>query len=179
MTTESLMKTCHVLTLILLSTSISVYAQSDTSSSRDDVMKLFAVMKVHDQTRLVMESVAAEQRAMMHDGLRKRYPQITEAEMARLDQATLDIMRDVSVDDMLDDMIPIYQKHLSKKDVDAMSAFYASDTGQKLLREMPAMTSESMRATAPRMQAIMEKVMNRIEQMAREDREKNGAAPKP
>jgi len=76
-------------------------------------------------------------------------------------------------------MIPIYQKHLSKKDVAAMSAFYASDTGQKLLREMPAMTSESMRATAPRMQAIMEKVMNRIEQMAREDREKNGAAPKP
>jgi hypothetical protein len=179
MTTESLMKTCHVLTLILLSTSISVYAQSDTPSSRDDIMKLFAVMKVHDQTRLVMESVAAEQRAMMHDGLRKRYPQITEAEMARLDQATLDIMRDVSVDDMLDDMIPIYQKHLSKKDVDAMSAFYASDTGQKLLREMPAMTSESMRATAPRMQAIMERVMNRIEQMAREDREKNGAAPKP
>jgi hypothetical protein len=173
------MKTCHVLTLILLSTSISVYAQSDAPSSRDDIMKLFAVMKVHDQTRLVMESVAAEQRAMMHDGLRKRYPQITEAELARLDQATLDIMRDVSVDDMLDDMIPIYQKHLSKKDVDAMSAFYASDTGQKLLREMPAMTSESMRATAPRMQAIMERVMNRIEQMAREDREKNGSAPKP
>jgi hypothetical protein len=142
-------------------------------------MRLFAVMKVHDQTRLVMESVATQQRAMMHDGLRRRYPQISDTEIARLDQATLDIMRDVSVDDMLSDMIPIYQKHLSKKDVDAMSAFYASDTGQKLLREMPAMTTESMRATAPRMQAIMEKVMDRIEQMAREDREKSGAAPKP
>jgi hypothetical protein len=158
-----------------------VFSQTatDASSSRDDIMKLFAVMKVHDQTRLVMESVATQQRAMMHDGLRRRYPQITDAEIARLDQATLDIMRDVSVDDMLNDMIPIYQKHLSKKDVDAMSAFYASDTGQKLLREMPAMTTESMRATAPRMQAIIEKVMDRIEQMAREDREKNGAAPKP
>jgi uncharacterized protein len=158
-----------------------VFSQTatDASSSRDDIMKLFAVMKVHDQTRLVMESVATQQRAMMHDGLRRRYPQITDAEIARLDQATLDIMRDVSVDDMLNDMIPIYQKHLSKKDVDAMSAFYASDTGQKLLREMPAMTAESMRATAPRMQATMEKVMDRIEQMAREDREKNGAAAKP
>jgi hypothetical protein len=163
-----------------LSTSIPrLVAQSDAPSSRDDIMILFAVMKVHDQTRLVMESVATQQRAMMHDGLRRRYPQISDAEIARLDQATLDIMRDVSVDDMLNDMIPIYQKHLSKKDVDAMSAFYASDTGQKLLREMPAMTTESMRATAPRMQAIMEKVMDRIEQMAREDREKSGAAPKP
>jgi hypothetical protein len=159
----------------------TVFAQpsTDAPASRDDIVKLFAVMKVHDQTRLVVESVATQQRAMMHDGLRRRYPQITDAEIARLDQTTLDIMRDVSVDDMLNDMIPIYQKHLSKKDVDAMSAFYASDTGQKLLREMPAMTSESMRATAPRMQAIMEKVMNRIEQMAREDRENNGAAPKP
>jgi hypothetical protein len=174
------MKTRCLLLVLLLSTSIPrLVAQSDAPSSRDDIMKLFAVMKVHDQTRLVMESVATQQRAMMHDGLRRRYPQITDAEIARLDQATLDIMRDVSVDDMLNDMIPIYQKHLSKKDVDAMSAFYASDTGQKLLREMPAMTTESMRATAPRMQAIIEKVMDRIEQMAREDREKNGAAPKP
>jgi hypothetical protein len=174
------MKTRCLLLVLLLSTSIPrLVAQSDAPSSRDDIMKLFAVMKVHDQTRLVMESVATQQRAMMHDGLRRRYPQITDAEIARLDQATLDIMRDVSVDDILNDMIPIYQKHLSKKDVDAMSAFYASDTGQKLLREMPAMTTESMRATAPRMQAIMEKVMDRIEQMAREDREKNGAAPKP
>jgi hypothetical protein len=174
------MKTRCLLLVLLLSTSIPrLVAQSDAPSSRDDIMKLFAVMKVHDQTRLVMESVATQQRAMMHDGLRRRYPQITDAEIARLDQATLDIMRDVSVDDMLNDMIPIYQKHLSKKDVDAMSAFYASDTGQKLLREMPAMTTESMRATAPRMQAIIEKVMDRIEQIAREDREKNGAAPKP
>jgi len=174
------MKTRCLLLVLFLSTPIPrLIAQSDAPSSRDDIMKLFAVMKVHDQTRLVMESVATQQRAMMHDGLRRRYPQITDAEIARLDEATLDIMREVSVDDMLNDMIPIYQKHLSKKDVDAMSAFYASDTGQKLLREMPAMTTESMRATAPRMQAIMEKVMNRIEQMAREDREKNGAAPKP
>lgn len=174
------MKTrCLLLVLLLSSSMPRLLAQSDAPSSRDDIMKLFAVMKVHDQTRLVMESVATQQRAMMHDGLRRRYPQITDGEIARLDQATLDIMRDVSVDDMLNDMIPIYQKHLSKKDVDAMSAFYASDTGQKLLREMPAMTTESMRATAPRMQAIMEKVMDRIEQMAREDREKNGAAPKP
>jgi hypothetical protein len=170
-----------IVTLLFCLCLPAVFAQpsTDAPSSRDDIMKLFAVMKVHDQTRLVMESVATQQRAMMHDGLRRRYPQITDAEIARLDQATLDIMRDVSVDDMLNDMIPIYQKHLSKKDVDAMGAFYASETGQKLLREMPAMTAESMRATAPRMQAIMEKVMNRIEQMAREDREKNSAAPKP
>jgi hypothetical protein len=45
-------------------------------------------------------------------------------------------------------------------------------TGQRLLREMPAMTSESMQAAYPTMQAHMEKVMNRIEAMAKEEQEK-------
>ena len=178
-TRESFMRIRCLLTIVALSASIShLMAQSDAPASREDVLKLFAVMKVHDQTRLVMESVATQQRAMMHEGLRKRYPQITDEEIARLDQATTEIMQNVSVDDLLSDMIPIYQKHLSKKDVDAMSVFYSSDTGQKLLREMPAMTTESLRATTPRMQAIMDRVMDRIEQMARESRDKNELKPK-
>jgi hypothetical protein len=80
---------------------------------------------------------------------------------------------------MLDDMIPVYQKHLTKGDVDAMGAFYSSPTGQKLLREMPAMTAESMQAAGPRIQAMMEKVMDRAEKMAEEDRQKQSGSPPP
>ena len=47
---------------------------------------------------------------------------------------------------MLDDMIPVYQKHLTKSDVDEMIKFYSTPTGQKFLREMPAMTAEGMEA---------------------------------
>jgi len=45
---------------------------------------------------------------------------------------------------MLDDMIPVYQRHLTKQDVDSMLAFYNTPTGQKLLREQPAMMAEGM-----------------------------------
>ena len=136
-------------------------------------------MHIRDQMRLVMDSVAKQQREMIREGLKKRAPQMTEQDLARLDQFTSDVLKDFPVDGMLDDMIPVYQKHLNKADVDAMNAFYQSPTGQKMLREMPAMTAESMQASSPRIQAMMDKVMERAEQLAREERNKKTQTEQP
>jgi uncharacterized protein len=157
----------------------NLFAQaSDAPATRADVLKLFDTMKIHQQMRLVMDSVMKQQRAMIHEALKKSDPQITEQELARLDQFTTDSVKDMPVDDLLNDMIPVYQKHLSRSDVDAMNVFYSSPTGQKLLQEMPAMTAESMQAASPHMQAMMEKVMNRAEQALREEHGKRTAPPK-
>lgn len=166
--------------ILLLSVGVSpLLAQSDAPATREDVLKLFDVMNIRDQMRMVMESVAKQQRAMIHEALKKRSPQITGEDLARMDKFTTDIMKDMPIDSMIDDMIPVYQKHLTHGDVDAMSVFYSSPTGQKLLREMPAMTAESMQAAAPRIQAMMDKVMDQAEKMAKEDREKKTSSPEP
>jgi uncharacterized protein len=165
--------------ILVLAVITPLIARSDAPATREDVMKLFDIMKIHDQMTLVMESVAKQQRTMLHDTMRKRMPQITDQELARLDQFSAEVMKDLPLDGILDDMVPVYQKHLSKSDVDAMSAFYSSPTGQKLMKEMPAMTAESMQAAGPRMQAMMDKMMDRIEKMAEEDRKKQGGSPRP
>lgn len=172
-------KRFYLVALFLTLSLPSLLAQSpgDVPATREDVMKLFNTMNIHEQMRLVMESVLKQQRAMIHDTLRKRTPQITDEELAHLDQLTTDVTKDMPTDTLLDDMIPVYQKHLTKSDVDAMNTFYASPTGQKLMREMPAMTSESMQAAAPHMQAMMDKIMDRAEQMAREERHKKAPTP--
>jgi hypothetical protein len=157
----------------------SLFAQTDANATREDVLKLFDVMKIHEQMASVMTTIATQQRAMMHEGMRKHFPQISDEELARLDKFTTDTMKDMPIDSLLDDMIPVYQKHLSKGDVDAMSTFYASPTGQKLLREMPAMTAESMQAAGPHIQGMMEKVMDRAEKMAEEDRKKQSGSSQP
>lgn len=151
---------------------------ADIPATRDDVLALFSLMHVREQVTTVMESVAAQQRQIMHDSLRRQVPRVSPAEYARLDQFMADIMKELPVDGMIDDMIPVYQKHLNKSDVATMDAFYSSPTGQKLLREMPAMTAESMQAANPHMQAMMEKVMNRVEQEAQQERQKRGDPPK-
>ena len=158
---------------------LAAQANADIAATREDVLKLFDVMKIHDQMKLVMDTVVTQQRSMMHEGMRKRYPQITDAELSRFDQLTSDTLKDMPIDGMLDDMVPVYRKHLSRSDIDAMGAFYSSPTGQKLLREMPAMTAESMQAAGPRMQAMMEKVMDRIDKMAKEDQDKRRESSKP
>jgi hypothetical protein len=79
----------------------------------------------------------------------------------------------LDVSGMLGDFIPIYQRHLTRQDVQAMLAFYDSPTGQKILREQPAMMAEGMQAMQPRMRKMMEDIMDKAEKMAREDQEKS------
>jgi uncharacterized protein len=173
------MKRCCLLVLLWVLAVVPYgFAQADAPASREDVLQLFDTMKIREQMTMVMESVAKQQHTMLRDTMRKRFPQITDQELAHLDQFSADIIKDLPIDGMLDDMIPVYQKHLTKADVDAMGAFYASATGQKLLKEMPAMTAESMQAARPRIQAMMDKVMDRAEKMAREEQEKK-ESPRP
>jgi|SRR5215469_12663678 len=164
---------------VLILAGYNLHAQTaDTSATREDILKLFDTMKIYDQMRLVMDSVLKQQRAMIHEALKKRDPNVSEDELKHLDQFMSDVMKDTPINELLDDMIPVYQKHLTRADVNAMDAFYASPTGQKILREMPAMTAESMQAANPHMQAMMEKVMNRTEQEVEQERDKRNAPQK-
>ena len=170
-----------VFILALCAAALPGLAQSsgdDGPASREDVVTLFNVMKVHDQVRAVMDSVAKQQRTMVHDMILKKFPETTEEESKRFDSFIADLMKDFPMDAMLDDMIPVYQKHLSHGDVVAMTAFYSSPAGQKVLHELPAMTAESMQAMGPRLQTTIDNMSKRLEQMANEEQEKK-AAPKP
>ena len=144
----------------------------DSPATREDVLKLFDVMHVHDQMLLIVDATVKQQRSMMHDMLKRQFPRTTEAELEHLGELMENMVKDMPLDDMLNDMIPIYQKHLTSADVGAMSAFYSTATGQKLLREMPAMASESMQASYPRMQAMTEKVVSRAQEKVKEEQEK-------
>ncbi len=174
------MKTRIVLASLLFALVVSpVWPQTsaETPATRDDILALFSLMHVRDQVEPAMQFIAKQQRAIIHDNLKRQTPRISPQDLARLDQFTTDIMKDLPVDGMLDDMVPVYQRHLTRSDVEAMSAFYSSPTGQKLLREMPAMTNESMQAASPRIQALMDKVMERAKAMSKENEQK-GATPK-
>ena len=163
------MKPRRLLIISLISALASpVFAQTDATPTHDDVLSLFNLMRVRDQVSMVMETIAKQQRTIVHDNLKRQSPRISPQDLARLDQFTIDILKDMPVEAMLDDMVPVYQRHLTKSDVDALITFYSSPAGQKLVREMPAMTLESMQAASPRLQEFMDKVMERAQAMAKE-----------
>jgi len=173
---------CLSLALIFLVTTAtfaqqSVPSTSDTPAAKEDIQHLFEVMQIHQQMRQVMDAMVKQQSTMIHETLKKRYPQTSAEKIARADRLIADTMKDMPMDAMLDDMIPIYQRHFSKTDIDAMTTFYASPTGQKMMKEMPALTTESMQASYARMQGQMDAMMKRAEQMVKEDQEKPKSTP--
>ena len=130
-------------------------------------------MHIREQMQSMMETMSKQSRQMAQETLKKRLPELTQKDLDRLNQLTDRIWSQMDFDAMIGDMVPVYQRHLTKEDVSAMEAFYTTPTGQKLLREQPVMTAEAMQAMQPRMEKIMNAVMNEAEKMA------NEAASKP
>ena len=152
---------------------------SDVPASPEDIKKMFDVMHIRDQMRLIMEQVSQQMRSISHEQIRKLQPKVTDEEIAKLDAISDEVTKSMPVDGLLDDMIPVYQKHLSKSDVDAMNAFYSSPTGQKILREMPGMTKDGMQAMQPRLRQMMDDANAQIEKLVKEQLEKKDESGKP
>jgi uncharacterized protein len=147
---------------------MSVAAQTTVSiapdpASKEDVKKLFDVMASREQIRQVMEQLYAQMRTMNREQLKKRRPEITDEELVRLDRQSENLIQRFPLDEMLNDMIPIYQRHFTKSDIEALTGFYSSAIGQKFLHEMPAVTAEAMQATFPRLQAEVERALKQAE----------------
>src|SRR5271169_1177895 len=115
-----------ILVVILCAASAALGQQppptpGDAPATKQDIQQLFKVMQIHQQMRQVMDAMMKQQSAMIHETLKNRYPQTSAERIARADQLISETMKDMPMDAILDDMIPIYQRHFSKTDIDAMS----------------------------------------------------------
>ena len=178
MTLKSLLCACLLALSVCASGQTAVSIAPD-AASKEDIKKLFEVMHIRQQMDQVMKQVMKQMQAMTHEQIRKRDPNVSNEEIARLDAMSEQLMKDMPVEGMLDDMVPVYQKHLTKNDVDAMVTFYSSPTGQKILGEMPAMTAEGMQAMQPRLRKMMAEATAEADKMMRERVEKPNSAPAP
>ena len=82
-------------------------ATGDAPASKEDIQKLFEIMQIHQQMRQVMDSMMKQQSAMIDETLKKRYPQTSAEKIARANRMIAETMKDMPMDAMLDDMIPI------------------------------------------------------------------------
>jgi len=163
-----------VLSVILLTGTLS--AAQYVPATKEDVLQLFSIMQINQQMHTMMDAMMKQQKALVHETARRKNPNITHQELNRLDRMMDETIQDFPVEGLLDDMVPVYQKHLNKTDVAAMGTFYSSPTGQKLLREMPAMTSEAMQAAYGRLQKQMETITERIDKAIEQDERQNPAS---
>lgn len=166
---------CAAAAVICIFSTIGVAQTNDTLSSapsREEVLKFMAVLNIKSQLTQYMAGVAKQAKLGAEDGFKEKVPNATPAQLAEVDKFAEGLFQNMPVDEMVDAMIPIYQKHLTKEDLDGILAFYASPIGQKLQREQPAMTQESMQVGGAigrrRIGAMMQQMDDFISKLAQE-----------
>jgi len=143
-------------------------ASDETPATREDVEQLFTTMHIREQVRDMMDIAVKQSRQMAEQTLRKKLPDVTQNDIDRMNASMEQTLKSFDVNGMIDDMVPVYQHHLTKADISAMATFYQTPTGQKLLREQPQMAAEAMTAMQPRMQKMMSSMVDQAEKMAKE-----------
>jgi uncharacterized protein len=133
-------------------------------ASRQDIENLFAALKRDHMMQVTMATVADQMKTNLPELMKQQNVEIPKEQ---LDAMAEDIFRDYPMKDVLDSMIPVYQKHLTKVDVTNILAFYQTPTGQKMLNEMPEMSKGAMQAANPVMKQWMATMMQRMQDRAR------------
>ena len=174
------MKRIVLATIVLFSTSAIGFARqapADSPATKEDVQKYLEVMQSREMLTKMIDAMMKPMHQMMHEQYEKDKDKVPADFEARMDKLMDDTIKSFPWDEILDSMVPIYQKHLTKGDIDHLVAFYSSPTGQKFLREMPAITSEAMQTMMPIMKQKIDAMTRDLQQQAAEMIKESEAKP--
>lgn len=164
-----------------VTTGAAQQSPTDRPATKEDVQRYFDVMHSREMIDQMMEAMVKPMHQMMHEQYLKDKDKLPADFEVRMSKMVDDMMKGFPWDEMLQSMVPVYQKHLTKGDIDAIVAFYAAPTGQKLLREMPAMMAEAMQAMMPifrkQMDAMTERIQQQVAEMLKDSGPKPGEKP--
>jgi hypothetical protein len=188
-----------VFLLVLMAAAAPIYAQQSVAEAaaqakakpealaadaptHDQIIKLMDLLQIRRNMALMMDGMKQAMKQGAEEAFRERVPNPTPKQLEALNGMVDDMMADVPLNEMVEAMVPIYRRHLSRTDVDEVIRFYSSTVGQKLLREQPQMIQEGMQAgmeiQQKRMDQMLARIRERTEKMAEEEEKDKAAAPK-
>ena len=153
-----------ILCCLVVSTAFAQSGDSNVPATREDIQRYLNVMHAHDMMKQMTESMSKPMHQMVHQQYLKDKDKLPADFEDRMNKTMDSMFKEMPWDQMLDAEVPVYQRHFTKGDVDTLVAFYSSPTGQKLLRELPAIMSESMESMMPLIQKQVEGIRERVEQ---------------
>jgi hypothetical protein len=145
------MRRVRLVAVICLANALSMVCQVQPAGSSDvpdkaDVMKFLELTHAKAQMVQVLNGMSKQMRLGAEQALKEKIPNATPEQIAKVDGFCDEIFKSLPIDEMIDAVVPIYQKHLTKTDLAAITDFYSSPTGQKVLKEMPMIMSEAIQA---------------------------------
>ena len=142
----------------------------DQQATREQLDRLFEVMRLRQQMQATMKAIPAMIQQQLHSQMNDMYAKLpgggkpTPEQQAKLEEIMNKYIQRAatlySPDDMMGDITAVYQRHMSKTDVDAYIAFYSSPAGQHLLDAQPKIMQEYMPVVMGRVQKASANLTN-------------------
>jgi len=177
------MRTTIALLVMLIAPFSPAIAQTQIdAATKQDVEDMLQLTGVRDQMQTVSSAMASQMASLAADRYKLQHPNgdpaaVQKAAMAAA-ESTQQALQAMPTDELIDTMIPVYQKYLTHSDIKAMNEFYATPTGQKLLKNSSAMTIEVMQAAMAVMKKRMPETQVQAEKAGAEAANPTPAQPK-
>ncbi len=177
------MRKAIVTCLLLIASSSFGFAQTQIdAATKQDVEDMMQLTGARDRIPILYSAMASQLASNFADRYRQQHPTANPAEVQK---ATTDaterfqaMLKAIPTDELLDAMVPVYQKYLTHSDIKAINEFYGSPTGQKLLKDSTAMMVESMQAAQSVMSKHMPEIQAQMEKVAADKSQSTSATPK-
>jgi hypothetical protein len=153
----------------------SVSKEPATHGQIVEFLQVMDMRKTLDAMVPVIQRQMREQLAQMQDQFPQMKPEDAASLASEQEQLIAGLFERMPVDKIEEDLVPIYQRHYTRPEMDAILAFYESPVGQKMRATMPAMMGEVMQVTNARMQAVFDDLMREIKQRAAQRAKKSAA----
>jgi hypothetical protein len=123
-------------------------------ATREQLTKLFDVMRLRQQFDTMTKMMPTIVQQQVHEQMAQMVAaipggtQLSPQQQAAFDKLTEKYLHKANslypADEMMNDAMAVYQRHMSRSDVDAYIAFYSSAPGQHLLDAQPVIMKEYM-----------------------------------
>lgn len=143
------MKKVAIILVLVLSSVIS-YGQ-EASGKEKKIRELLEVTGAKKQSEQVMKSMIS----YFQGGKQEVDAKLWEK-----------IIKEINIDEMIELVIPIYNKYYTEEDLDQIIAFYQTAVGKKTVELLPLITAESMEAS----QVWAVKISEKIGKLVKENR---------
>jgi hypothetical protein len=116
---------------LVLVASVTFSARADVSAEkRKEIEKMLRLTG--------MEKLVGQMQTQMIASLKAQMPQASQLFWTKFQQK-------IDTRDLIEKLIPIYDKYYTTEDIRAVNAFYETPTGQKLISTLPQVMQEAMK----------------------------------
>jgi hypothetical protein len=141
------MRNVMAMLAVLLTLGASVSSRAEDTAKQKDIRHLLQITGSGELGAQVM--------TQMLGNMKKSFPAVPE-------KFWTDFMKEVHTDELVDLIVPVYDRNLTHDDVKQLIKFYESPTGKKFVSVLPRITQESMIVGEKWGRELAMKVMSKI-----------------